>query len=256
MPDDSSLYDLPWVTIRRVAVTDMDNNVYLVTSKDSGAQVLIDAAGGIRKIHRLLEASAHDASERTRLSLIITTHSHHDHIRALRELVDETGVRTAAGASDASAITGQTGIKPDVLLKNRDIVAVEGFDLSVIHLRGHTPGSVALAYVPGDGPHTSSRATRCSREVSGTPTTTRTGSRPCSTTSPRASSTCTATTPSYIPATANPRRSATSARTSRSAAARLVSSDLDDRLVTRPDHPPTGDSPECWRQSSSSSWVA
>ena len=152
MPDETSLYDLPLVTIRRVAVTDMDNNVYLVTSKDSGAQVLIDAAGGIRKIRRMLEASANDASERTRLSLIITTHSHHDHIRALRELVDETGVRTAAGAADASAITGQTGIKPDVLLKNRDIVAVEGFDLAVIHLRGHTPGSVALAYVPSDGP--------------------------------------------------------------------------------------------------------
>ena len=152
MPDETSLYDLPLVTIRRVAVTDLDNNVYLVTSKDSGAQVLIDAAGGIRKIHRMLEASANDASERTRLSLIITTHSHHDHIRALRELVDETGVRSAAGAADAAAITGQTGIKPDVLLKNRDIVAVEGFDLTVIHLRGHTPGSVALAYAPVDGP--------------------------------------------------------------------------------------------------------
>lgn len=152
MPDETSLYDLPLVTIRRVSVTDMDNNVYLVTSKDSGAQVLIDAAGGIRKIRRLLEASARDASERTRLSLIITTHSHHDHIRALRELVDETGVRTAAGAADAQAITGQTGVKPDVLLKNRDIVAVEGFDLTVIHLRGHTPGSVALAYVPFGGP--------------------------------------------------------------------------------------------------------
>jgi glyoxylase-like metal-dependent hydrolase (beta-lactamase superfamily II) len=152
MPDDTSLYDLPLVTIRRVAVTDMDNNVYLVTSKDSGAQVLIDAAGGIRKIRRMLEASANDASERTRLSLIITTHSHQDHIRALRELVDETGVRTAAGAADASAIRGQTGVRPDVLLKNRDIVAVEGFDLTVIHLRGHTPGSVAVAYAPADGP--------------------------------------------------------------------------------------------------------
>ncbi|HSN12206.1 MAG TPA: MBL fold metallo-hydrolase [Propionibacteriaceae bacterium] len=151
MPDDVSLYDLPLVTIRRVSVTEMDNNVYLLTSKDSGAQVLIDAAGGIRKIRRMLDLSANDASEMTRLSLIITTHSHYDHIRALRELVDETGVRSAAGAADASAIAGQTGIKPDVQLKNRDIVAVEGFDLSVIHLRGHTPGSIALAYDPGRG---------------------------------------------------------------------------------------------------------
>ncbi len=149
MPDDVSLYDLPLVTIRRVAVTEMDNNVYLVTSKDSGAQVLIDAAGGIRKIRRMLDLASNDASETTRLSLIITTHSHYDHIRALRELVDETGVRTASGAADAAAIAGQTGIRPDVLLKNRDIVAVEGFDLSVIHLRGHTPGSIALAYDPG-----------------------------------------------------------------------------------------------------------
>lgn len=151
MPDDVSLYDLPLVTIRRVSVTEMDNNVYLVTSKDSGAQVLIDAAGGIRKIRRMLDLAANDASETTRLSLIITTHSHYDHIRALRELVDETGVRSAAGAADASAIAGQTGVKPDVQLKNRDIVAVEGFDLSVIHLRGHTPGSIALAYDPGSG---------------------------------------------------------------------------------------------------------
>ena len=152
MPDDTTLYDLPLVTIRRVAVTGMDNNVYLITSKDSGAQVLIDAAGGIRKIKRMLDESAHDASETTRLSLIVTTHGHHDHIRALRELVDETGVRTAAGSGDAGSITGQTGVKPDVLLKNRDIVAVEGFDLTTIHLRGHTPGSIALAYAPGNGP--------------------------------------------------------------------------------------------------------
>ncbi len=152
MPDDTTLYDLPLVTIRRTAVTGMDNNVYLITSKDSGAQVLIDAAGGIRKIKRMLEESAHDASETTRLSLIVTTHGHHDHIRALRELVDETGVRTAAGSGDAASIAGQTGVKPDVLLKNRDIVAVEGFDLTAIHLRGHTPGSIALAYAPGNGP--------------------------------------------------------------------------------------------------------
>jgi glyoxylase-like metal-dependent hydrolase (beta-lactamase superfamily II) len=152
MPDDTTLYDLPLVTIRRTSVTGMDNNVYLITSKDSGAQLLIDAAGGIRKIKRMLEESAHDASETTRLSLIVTTHGHHDHIRALRELVDETGVRTAAGSGDAGSIAGQTGVKPDVLLKNRDIVAVEGFELTTIHLRGHTPGSIALVYAPGSGP--------------------------------------------------------------------------------------------------------
>ena len=38
------LHDLPRVTIRQRSVSEMDNNVYLITSKTSGVQVLIDAA--------------------------------------------------------------------------------------------------------------------------------------------------------------------------------------------------------------------
>ena len=62
MADDTLIHDLPALTIRRVVVTSMENNVYLLTAKESGAQVLIDAAGGIRKIHRMLEDAADDAS--------------------------------------------------------------------------------------------------------------------------------------------------------------------------------------------------
>ena len=152
MASETLIHDLPLVTIRAVSVSSMDNNVYLLTSKDSGAQVLIDAAAGIRKIRRMLEESADDASESTRLTLVVTTHSHWDHVRALRELADETGVRTASGRADASAIEAQTGIRIDVRLDNGDVGMFEGFDLTAIELRGHTPGSVALAYAPADGP--------------------------------------------------------------------------------------------------------
>ncbi|HQE32243.1 MAG TPA: MBL fold metallo-hydrolase [Propionibacteriaceae bacterium] len=152
MAFETLIHDLPLVTIRSVSVSSMDNNVYLLTSKDSGAQVLIDAAAGIRKIRRMLEESADDASESTRLTLVVTTHSHWDHVRALRELADETGVRTASGRADASAIEAQTGIRIDVRLDNGDVGMFEGFDLTAIELRGHTPGSVALAYAPADGP--------------------------------------------------------------------------------------------------------
>jgi len=152
MASETLIHDLPLVTIRAVSVSSMDNNVYLLTSKDSGAQVLIDAAAGIRKIRRMLEESADDASESTRLTLVVTTHSHWDHVRALRELADETGVRTASGRADASAIEAQTGIRIDVRLDNGDVGMFEGFDLTAIELRGHTPGSIALAYAPADGP--------------------------------------------------------------------------------------------------------
>lgn len=152
IPEETLIHDLPLVTIRAVSVSSMDNNVYLLTSKDSGVQVLIDAAAGVTKIQRMIEASSRDASERTRLTLIVTTHSHWDHIRALRELSELTGVRTAAGKADIHAIEGQIGIRADVGLVDGDRVEVEGFSLRVIGLEGHTPGSIALAYVPADGP--------------------------------------------------------------------------------------------------------
>ena len=145
-------HDLPLVTIRSISVSTMDNNVYLITGKESGTQVLIDAAAGLRKIRRMLDESADDASERTRLTLVVTTHRHWDHIRALRDLVADTGVRTAAGAADVSAIEAQTGVRADLALNHGDTVDGEGFRLQVIGLAGHTPGSIALAYEPPSGP--------------------------------------------------------------------------------------------------------
>ncbi len=152
MSTGTLIHDLPLLTIRSVSVSTMDNNVYLLTSKEYGSQVLIDAAAGVRKMTRMLEEATDDAAEPTRLTLIVTTHSHWDHVRALRDMVDDLGVRTAAGKADVSAIEAQTGIRPDVALKHGDTIDVEGFSLQVIGLVGHTPGSIALAYAPPDGP--------------------------------------------------------------------------------------------------------
>lgn len=54
---DSLLYDLPALTIRRLAVSELDNNVYLLTGKASGEQVLIDAADELSAIQQLLQDS-------------------------------------------------------------------------------------------------------------------------------------------------------------------------------------------------------
>ena len=67
-----------------------------MTSKDSGAQVLIDAADDLPAIRSLLAEGAADAAAPARLELVATTHQHWDHVRALPELVERTGVRTAA----------------------------------------------------------------------------------------------------------------------------------------------------------------
>lgn len=129
----------------------MDNNVYVLTAKNSGSQVLIDAADDFPRIRELLDAGAADlygGPTEASVRMIITTHSHWDHVRALADAAAATGARTAAGTEDVPDIEVPT----DVPLSHGDVLDFDGFDLEVIALRGHTPGSVALAYRDPEGP--------------------------------------------------------------------------------------------------------
>ncbi|MHA7140585.1 MBL fold metallo-hydrolase [Arthrobacter sp. Sr33] len=142
------MHTLQDLTIRSISVSEMDNNVYLLTSKATGAQVLIDAADDAPAIMALLAEGAADTTAEPKLALIVTTHSHWDHVRALADVVGQTGARTAAGTEDVTDIAVPT----DVRLEHGDIATFEGFDLEAIKLRGHTPGSVALLYRDPHGP--------------------------------------------------------------------------------------------------------
>lgn len=141
------MYDLAEITIRSISVEPMDNNVYLLTSKSSGAQVLIDAANQAESVLSLIESGRQD-SPAAHLVLIATTHSHHDHVQALGKVHQVTQARTAAGSEDAPDLPVPT----DVLLEHGDLGEFDGFTLEAIKLRGHTPGSVALLYRDPHGP--------------------------------------------------------------------------------------------------------
>jgi glyoxylase-like metal-dependent hydrolase (beta-lactamase superfamily II) len=133
--------ELPQATIRKMAVSDMANNVYLVTCRRTGAQVLVDAADDAGRCLDLVREGG------GRLDLVVTTHSHWDHHRALAEVVRSTGAPTAAGEDDA----GELPVRPERLLRHGDRLQVGELAIDVLHLRGHTPGSVALAYRDPEG---------------------------------------------------------------------------------------------------------
>lgn len=145
---DSLIHSLRDVTIRSISVSEMNNNVYLVTSKSTGEQVLIDAADDLPAIQQLLADSAADSAQPTKLARIATTHQHWDHVRALAELVEATGATTSAGADDADALP----VPVDIRLGHGDVERFDGFELTAVHLRGHTPGSIAFVYQDPDGP--------------------------------------------------------------------------------------------------------
>ncbi|WP_426004242.1 MBL fold metallo-hydrolase [Paenarthrobacter sp. NyZ202] len=145
---DSLIHSLRDLTIRSISVSEMNNNVYLLTSKATGAQVLIDAADDLPAIQQLLEDSAADSAQPTRLLRIATTHQHWDHVRALPELVKVAGASTSAGADDADALP----VPVDVRLNNGDVERFDDVEVRAVHLRGHTPGSIAFVYQDPEGP--------------------------------------------------------------------------------------------------------
>ncbi|WP_442938215.1 MBL fold metallo-hydrolase [Nocardioides sp. Root140] len=138
--------ELPNLTITKLAVDEkMANNCYLLTCRETGVQVLIDAADDSASLLELCGS---------RLDAVLTTHQHWDHHRALADVVAATGAPVSAGAPDADAITEQTGVAITARLQHGDVIPVGRCSLEVIALAGHTPGSVALLYDDPDGhPH-------------------------------------------------------------------------------------------------------
>ena len=135
---------LPQLTLRKASVGDMANNVYLLTVAHTGGQLLIDAAADPLRIMALLREGG------GALDAIVTTHSHWDHHRALAEVVASTKAMTAAGAADADALP----VIPTRRLSHGDTLEFGEIQLGIIHLRGHTPGSIALVYDdPGGHSH-------------------------------------------------------------------------------------------------------
>ena len=132
---------LPALTIRKREVGGFGNNAYLLTCRSTGAQLLVDAAA---EPDRLLELVASGGEG---LDTVVTTHQHHDHVGALAEVVAATGARTVAGADDADALP----VPVDVRVAHGDTVSFGDVTLDVVHLRGHTPGSIALAYADPAG---------------------------------------------------------------------------------------------------------
>lgn len=135
---------LPALTIVKLAVGFLSNNVYLLRCTASGEGLLIDAADEAPRVRELV------TFEGPPVSAILTTHRHPDHWQALATIADEAGAAIYAGDADADALP----VAVDERLQQGDTMTVGDLTLDVIALRGHTPGSVAVVYRdPAGVPH-------------------------------------------------------------------------------------------------------
>src|SRR3954447_7957692 len=113
---------------------DVDNNVWLVG--DDSEVVVIDAAHDSQPIL--------DAVAGRRVTAIVCTHAHNDHVNAAPALAAATGAPLQLHPDDAElwAMTnGDLEVHP---LDDGAVIDIAGERLEVLHTPGHSPGGVCL----------------------------------------------------------------------------------------------------------------
>ncbi len=129
--------EIDGLTVTKIAVGPMDNNAYLLRDAGTGQAILIDAAN---EAGRLIELIGD-----TPVGMIVTTHRHADHWQALPEVQKHTGAEVVAHPADADFLP----VSVTRRVEHGDVLTVGDTAVSVIHLRGHTPGSIAILYDAG-----------------------------------------------------------------------------------------------------------
>ena len=129
--------EIDGLTVTKIAVGPMDNNAYLLRDTGTGQAILIDAAN---EAGRLIELIGD-----TPVSAIVTTHQHGDHWQALAEVHKHTGADTVAHPADADGLP----VPVSRAVAHGEVLTFGDAAVSFIHLRGHTPGSVAVLYDAG-----------------------------------------------------------------------------------------------------------
>jgi glyoxylase-like metal-dependent hydrolase (beta-lactamase superfamily II) len=131
--------------IYKIVVGALATNCYIVVS-DRGHGFIIDPGDDAEKIKEFI------AEKNIKISFIVNTHGHIDHIKADAALGypvyvhknDEDMIVDPAKNLMTAFFGDFDPVEPARLLKEDDVISCDGMNFKVIHTPGHTPGCICL----------------------------------------------------------------------------------------------------------------
>jgi len=136
--------------IDTILVGPLQVNCYLVYDEKSHDAIVVDPGDEAEKIIRLVEDS------KLKVSRIVCTHGHFDHVGAVTRLKEKTGAPVMLHKGDLDIYTRADkqgalwGFRveqppaPDMYMLEGDELAFGRFRLKVLHTPGHSPGGICL----------------------------------------------------------------------------------------------------------------
>ena len=120
-------------TIHALELGPMENFVYLLVDENTKCAAVVDPAWEVNKI--IDSAKALNVT----ITDILLTHSHHDHINGLDDLLNQYDAQVHIIKSEAE-FWGENLSKP-LLHHGGDLINFGKTEIEVMHTPGHTPGS-------------------------------------------------------------------------------------------------------------------
>jgi hydroxyacylglutathione hydrolase len=137
--------------LKALTVGFIATNCYILGSDTTRKAMVIDPGGDSRAILKAVN------DDNLSVSLIVITHSHFDHIGAVKAVKDATGAKFAvgAGAEKSSpgafiklvvAMSGGSAKipEPDLFLSDGDKIDIDDLHFEVLFTPGHSPDEISL----------------------------------------------------------------------------------------------------------------
>jgi len=115
--------------IKRLVVGMLETNCYILVGEQCG--IIIDPG---EEADKILETVSD-----LQINLILLTHNHFDHIRALPQVMEATSAEVAIHALDRIDIAVRE-------LEDGEKIPFDGKEISVMHTPGHTPGGCCFRF--------------------------------------------------------------------------------------------------------------